>query len=118
MQFLGRKRQKYFALPRTRVPMTLVCMRYLVAFFLVFLPSLHAQTPSTTDTDKATVYFYRLRDNYAALLKPSVYCDKTQVARMRNGRFVSTTLPAGVGVCNGVASPIVASLAYLLDVAS
>jgi hypothetical protein len=34
------------------------------------------------------VYFYRLRDGYAALLKPSVYCDYNQVARMRNGRFV------------------------------
>jgi Protein of unknown function (DUF2846) len=73
----------------------LMCMRPIVALFLIFLPCLHAQTPVARDASKATVYFYRLRDNYGALLKPSVFCDKAQVARMRNGRFVSTTFPAG-----------------------
>jgi hypothetical protein len=69
-------------------------MRYFVALCLLFLPSLHAQT-STPDAGKATVYFYRLRDGYGALRKPSIFCDKVQVVRMRNGRFVATTFPAG-----------------------
>jgi hypothetical protein len=73
---------------------TLTCMRYLVAVCLIFLPTLHAQT-APTDAGKATVYFYRLRDGYGALRKPSIFCDNVQVVRMRNGRFVSTTFSAG-----------------------
>jgi Protein of unknown function (DUF2846) len=78
--------------------------RVLLALSLVALSalSLPAQTPSPAfppealaPDNTATVYFYRLRNAYAAVLKPSVYCDNNQVARMRNGRFVVYKVAAG-----------------------
>jgi hypothetical protein len=55
-----------------------------------------AQDPKPTmPSGTATIYFYRLRLAYGAILKPSVFCDKKQIARMRNGRYVSVALPVG-----------------------
>ena len=51
--------------------------------------------PASTPTETATIYFYRLRLAYGALLKPSIFCDKKQMVRMRNGRFASMTVPSG-----------------------
>lgn len=54
-----------------------------------------AQDVSASDPTVATVYFYRLRDSFGAMLKPSVFCDGAQVARMRNGRFITLHFPPG-----------------------
>lgn len=80
----------------------------LAALGLLLAPFLAvSQTPATPAAPAApaasqapagstvTIYFYRLRENYAALLKPSVYVDGAQVGRMRNGRFFTVTVPAG-----------------------
>ena len=48
-----------------------------------------------SSTADATIYVYRLRDGYAAILKPSVFCDSKQIVRMRNGRFTSIHLAPG-----------------------
>lgn len=68
-------------------------MRKLAAVALFFAASLVAQ--DTTNPSNATVYFYRLREFYGAALKPSIYCDKVQVLRMRNGRYASITVTPG-----------------------
>ena len=56
---------------------------------------LMSQEPAKTSPETSTVFFYRLREAYAALLKPSVFADGKQLGRMRNGRYFSVTLPAG-----------------------
>jgi hypothetical protein len=71
-------------------------MRVKLSLLALLLACLPLQAQDTTQTaGTATVYFYRLRDMYASFLKPSVFCDKNQVARMRNGRFVKYTVAAG-----------------------
>jgi hypothetical protein len=59
---------------------------------LLWVCPVSTQTPHP---DSATVYFYRLREFYAEALKPSVFSDKNQLARMRNGRCLKVTLSAG-----------------------
>jgi hypothetical protein len=58
------------------------------------VPPVRAQEPASPP-NSATIYFYRLRDAYGAVLRPSVYCDKVQIARMRNGRFLALPVPPG-----------------------
>ncbi|MGC9292615.1 MAG: DUF2846 domain-containing protein [Acidobacteriaceae bacterium] len=43
----------------------------------------------------AHVYFYREHAYKGSALKPSVFCDDTQLARMENGRYFSINVPAG-----------------------
>jgi hypothetical protein len=75
---------------------------FLTAFLAIATSPLLAQTsgPSappaaSTPSATSTVYFYRLREGYGALLKPSVFSDGAQLGRMRNGRFFSVQIPAG-----------------------
>jgi hypothetical protein len=51
--------------------------------------------PTTVTTTKATLYIYRHRRYEGGALKPSVYVDETEVARMGNGRFVVAQLTPG-----------------------
>ena len=49
----------------------------------------------TSQPDKATVYFYRYKQYAGSVLKPSVYCDEVEVARMQNGHYFALTLDPG-----------------------
>jgi hypothetical protein len=50
---------------------------------------------SASHADQATVYFYRYKQYAGSALKPSVYCDEVQVARMDNGRYFTLKLDPG-----------------------
>lgn len=69
-------------------------LRFLPLLACMAVP-LHAQDAPSATPPTATVYFYRLREAYAALLKPSVFVDGKQVMRMRNGRFAEMSFPVG-----------------------
>jgi hypothetical protein len=71
-------------------------MRKLILFLVVLFTAscAPAQDPPATPTT-AKIYFYRLREFYAAEMKPSIFCDRVQMLRMRNGRFASVNLPPG-----------------------
>jgi hypothetical protein len=43
----------------------------------------------------AHVYFYREHAYKGSALKPSVFCDDTQLARMENGRYFAINVPVG-----------------------
>ena len=54
---------------------------------------------STTDSQKATIYFYRIKQFGGSGLEPSVYCDDKELARMDNGRYFGVTLEPGKHTC-------------------
>ena len=41
-----------------------------------------------SDSQKATIYFYRIKQFAGSGLEPSVYCDDKELARMENGRLL------------------------------
>ncbi len=43
----------------------------------------------------ATIYIYRYKQYIGAALRPSVYCDGVELARIQNGRYVDLQLPPG-----------------------
>jgi hypothetical protein len=43
----------------------------------------------------AAVYVYRYKQYQGSAIKPSVYCDGQEVAKMHNGRYFRMVLPAG-----------------------
>ena len=49
--------------------------------------------------DKATIYFYRIKQYAGSALEPSVYCDEKELARMDNGRYFGVTLERGKHTC-------------------
>lgn len=49
--------------------------------------------------DKATIYFYRIKQYAGSALEPSVYCDEKELARMDNGRYFGVTLEPGKHTC-------------------
>jgi hypothetical protein len=54
---------------------------------------------SKTDSQKATIYFYRIKQFAGSGLEPSVYCDDKELARMDNGRYFGVTLEPGKHTC-------------------
>ena len=54
---------------------------------------------SKTDGQKATIYFYRIKQFGGSGLEPSVYCDDKELARMDNGRYFGVTLEPGKHTC-------------------
>lgn len=54
---------------------------------------------SQTDSQKATIYFYRIKQFAGSSLEPSVYCDDKELARMDNGRYFGVTLEPGKHTC-------------------
>ncbi len=50
---------------------------------------------SASDSAKGTVYVYRYKQFVGMALKPSVYCDNEEIARMQNGRYFALTLEPG-----------------------
>src|SRR5437667_5482626 len=58
-----------------------------------------AEEPSSPVADssqsKATLYVYRYKQFVGKALSPSVYCDKTELARMENGRYFTVKLDSG-----------------------
>ena len=47
------------------------------------------------NSDKATIYFYRIKQFAGSALEPGVYVDDKEVANMDNGRFFGVTLEPG-----------------------
>lgn len=55
----------------------------------------HPQDASST----AKIYFYRYKQYQGSALKPSIYCDGKEIARMQNGRFFEIDMPVGEHTC-------------------
>ncbi len=47
------------------------------------------------DSNSATVTVYRPKRTYGWAIKPSIYCDGVELARLRNGSFFVASLPPG-----------------------
>jgi hypothetical protein len=62
-------------------------------------PTPQQETKSATDRQKATIYFYRIKQFAGSALEPSVYCDDKELARMDNGRYFGVTLEPGKHTC-------------------
>lgn len=59
-------------------------------------PSVEATQPASTSQEaKATLYVYRHRRFEGAALKPSVFVDDKEMARMENGRYFVAKLEPG-----------------------
>ncbi|MEA2175956.1 MAG: hypothetical protein QOD00_3548 [Blastocatellia bacterium] len=60
-------------------------------------PAVEAKAASTdtTSQDKATIYFYRIKQFAGSALEPSVYMDDKELARMDNGRFFGVRAAPG-----------------------
>ncbi|HEV7857847.1 MAG TPA: DUF2846 domain-containing protein [Pyrinomonadaceae bacterium] len=54
-----------------------------------------AANTDTTSQDKATIYFYRIKQFAGSALEPSVYMDDKELARMDNGRFFGVRVAPG-----------------------
>jgi hypothetical protein len=48
-----------------------------------------------SDSQKAMIYFYRIKQFAGSGLEPSVYCDDKELARMDNGRYFGAALEPG-----------------------
>jgi hypothetical protein len=61
----------------------------------------HRPRPASlkSDSQKATIYFYRIKQFAGSGLEPSVYCDDKELARMDNGRYFGVTLEPGKHTC-------------------
>jgi hypothetical protein len=78
---------------------TMLAMRksiFLCSLFALLCVAAGAQdvTPATAPVP-ATVHIYRYKQFTGSGLKPSVYCDGTELIRMRNGSVFSTTIAPG-----------------------
>jgi hypothetical protein len=63
-------------------------------------PSPAAAEPSAASkSDKARIYFYRIKQFTGSALEPSVYCDDKELARMDNGRYFAVDLAPGEHTC-------------------
>jgi len=54
-----------------------------------------AKDSAVPSPETATICFYRPHRFQGSALKPSIYVDDSQVARLKNGESVSVTVPAG-----------------------
>lgn len=72
-------------------------IRWLVGVFAatsVLAPAL-APAQTTLPESGGTVYIYRYKQFIGMAIKPSVYCDDVEAARMQNGRYFALRLPPG-----------------------
>jgi hypothetical protein len=65
-----------------------------IIFSMYRMPAL-AQVSSDASAVTATIYVYRLKEFYGEALKPSVYLDKVDIGRMRNGRYMRKLVAPG-----------------------
>jgi hypothetical protein len=70
-------------------------MRYVIAVGFVFtcVASLNAQEQT------GTIVFYREPRMATGEFKPTIFCDKTELARLENGTSFQITAPTGVHIC-------------------
>src|SRR5690242_10525245 len=54
---------------------------------------------AATKSNKARIYFYRIKMYAGSALEPSVYCDDKELARMDNGRHFAIDLDPGEHTC-------------------
>ena len=74
-----------------------------IFLIVVAIPGVYSQSVNGTVGDRQTnalnsdgkVYFYRYKQFIGYQVKPSVYCDERQLARMENGRFFITKVVPG-----------------------
>jgi len=69
-----------------------------VLFTLISLlvPSIQAQQSTEPQQEgKSTICFYRPHRFEGSALKPSIYIDNSEIARLKNGESVNVTVPAG-----------------------
>ena len=65
---------------------------------------------SKADSQKATIYFYRIKQFAGSGLEPSVYCDDKELARMDNGRYFGVTLEPSAPTGPSHSSPLMHGL--------
>lgn len=58
-------------------------------------PPKPAETPAAASDAKAQVIVYRYKQFAGKGLRPSIYCDDKDIARIQSGRYVTLSLPAG-----------------------
>jgi Protein of unknown function (DUF2846) len=70
--------------------------RFAAIVFVILLGtfSIAQDAPVAAKPEKATIFFYRVRDD-DSLLKPNVFLGRKKIADMRNGRFFSVYVNAG-----------------------
>lgn len=66
-----------------------------VLSLLAFSPALFAQQPAQPASSNTAVVFFRESHYVGKALKPSVYVDGKQVARLENGRWFSMSIAPG-----------------------
>jgi len=71
-------------------------MRVVATLIFLFLPAAaSAQQPAKLAGDKVRVAVYRYRQFIGKGLRPSIYCDEKDVARLQSGRYVVLALAPG-----------------------
>jgi hypothetical protein len=53
-----------------------------------------AQDAKSSDTS-SLVYLYRYKQVYGMAIRPSIYCDDKEIARLQNGRYLALVLKPG-----------------------
>jgi hypothetical protein len=53
-----------------------------------------AQDAKSSDTP-SLVYVYRYKQVYGMAIRPSIYCDDKEIARLQNGRYLALALKPG-----------------------
>ena len=69
---------------------------YVMAAAAFLMPSLvRSEVKAGAPADKARVYVYRYKQYAGKALRPSIYVEDRDVARIQNGRYVILSLPTG-----------------------
>lgn len=66
-----------------------------LALLIEGIASTSATGQSTVSSDKVRVHVYRYKQYVGKGLRPSIYCDEVDVARLQSGRFVVLALTPG-----------------------
>jgi hypothetical protein len=91
--------------------------------FVLLLTTAFGQTPTdAADSTKATVYIYRAKNGFGGPYKPSIFDNKREILRMRNGYFYAMTINPGAHIItstmpgNGVSLEVKAGQIYYVSV--
>jgi len=66
-----------------------------ILLFLVFAAAMAAQEPAKPAGEAVHVNVYRYKQYLGKGIRPSIYCDDKDVARLQSGRYVTLALPPG-----------------------
>lgn len=66
-----------------------------VLVFLFVPPAMTAQQPQGSSANNVRVYVYRYKQYMGKGLRPSIYCDDRDVARLQSGRYLVLAIAPG-----------------------